>query len=258
MKIELFVGILTAIAATGVLFELICRSGHVRDSLSGTNAVVPPFIAVIAVIFALFSAANASDIWTRSRALRLSTEQEASTARSIVKFTENVGKAADQLHRALFVYLDAAVTVEKKWLETGEGREQPAQDAADALVREATLFAMSDAAPALKSLIITRVDELEKARVERLTRFEEHEALQHWLALMVLAMFTQLSVSLVHVGKPVAGIVSQTLFTVSVLAALVYLAVADGTLGPPRTAEMMASIGAVRDSMTFAGVAAGK
>jgi hypothetical protein len=259
MKADTFGYILAAVVAMGILLEWACRSRLVREALSGPNAVVPPFIAVVAVIFALFAAANASDIWGRSRALRLSTEAEATTARSIVKFTENVGGEAQRLRRALYDYLDAAVTIERNWMETGEGIAQPAQGAADALIEEATHFATtSNAAPSLKSLIVTRVDELRSARAERLTRFGETGALLHWLGLMTLAMITQISISLVHVGKPVASVTSQVVFTVSVVIAFVYLAVADGIIGPPRTIEMMNSLEGVLNAMSYGGVGFGK
>jgi hypothetical protein len=211
------------------------------------------------VIFGLFAAANASDLWGRSRALRLSTESEATTARSIVKFTENVGSEANLLRRALYDYLDAAVTIERNWMETGEGIAQPAQGAADALIEEATMFATtSNAAPSLKSLIVTRVDELRSARAERLTRFQETGSVVHWLGLVALAMITQVSVSLVHIGKPTASAVSQVVLTFSVIIALVYLALADGLIGPPRTIEMMESLEAVLNSMSYGGVGFGK
>ena len=88
MKVETFGYVIALIVVMGIVSELVCYLRPVRAVLSGTNAVVPPFIAVVAVIFGLFAAANASDIWGRSRALRLTTEREVTTARSIVKFTE--------------------------------------------------------------------------------------------------------------------------------------------------------------------------
>jgi len=258
MKIETFGYVIAAVVMTGILFELGMLLRPVRTALSGTNAVVPPFIAVVAVIFALFAAANASDIWGRSRALRLTTEREVTTARSIVKFTENVGREANLLRRALYDYLDAATTIERSWLETAEGLSQPAQGAADALIEEATTFATtSSAAPSLKSLIVTRVDELRSARSERLTRFLETGSITHWLGLATLAVITQLSISLVHVGKPAAGAIAQFTFTASVIVAFNYLAIEDGVIGPLRTLGMMDSLEGVLNSMSYGGVGFG-
>lgn len=259
MKAETFGYILAGLVLTGFLSELICNTTSVRSVLSGANAVVAPFIAIVAIIFSLFAAANASDIWGRSRALRITTEREVTTARSIVKFTENVGSEANLLRRALYDYLDAATTIERSWMATGEGISQPAQGAADALIQEATTFATaSSAVPSLKSLIVTRVDELRSARSERLTRALETGSIMHWLGLATLAMMTQISLSLVHVGKPVASATAQVVFTLSVFAAFAYLAVADGVLGPSRTLDMMESLEGVLNSMSYGGVGFGR
>jgi hypothetical protein len=259
MKVDFFVYVLAGIVVMGMLTELICYSPPVRAALSGVNAVVPPFIAVVAVIFALFAAANASDIWGRARALRLTTEREVTTARSIVKFTENVGKEANLLRRALYDYLDAATTIERSWMETNEGITQPAQGAADALIEEATTFATtSTAVPSLKALIVTRVDELRSARAERLTRFLETGSIIHWLGLATLAVITQISISLVHVGKPAASWTAQVTFTASVIVAFLYLAAEDGIIGPSRTLGMMDSLEGVLNSMSYGGVGFGR
>ncbi len=259
MKAETFSYIVAGIVLMGILSELICYSQPVRAALSGTNAVVPPFIAVVAVIFALFAAANASDIWGRARALRLTTEHEVTTARSIVKFTENVGNEANLLRRAIYDYLDAATTIERSWMETGEGIVQPAQGAADALIQEATTFATtSNAVPSLKALIVTRVDELRNARSERLTRFIETGSIMHWLGLATLAVITQISISLVHIGKPAASWTAQLTFTASVIVAFLYLAVEDGIIGPSRTIGMMDSLEGVLNSMSYGGVGFGR
>src|SRR5262249_6109909 len=150
---------LALFVATIIFFTLLSgwvfQTKPIRDRLSGTDHVVPTFIAVTAVIFGLFAAAHASDIWERSRNVRITTQREANIARSIVKFTENVGKEATDLRRALYEYLDAATTVERNWMETGQGLPEPAQGAADALIQEATEFAnTSNAAPSLKTLIV--------------------------------------------------------------------------------------------------------
>jgi hypothetical protein len=259
MKVETFGYVIAAIVVMGILSELVCYLRPVRAVLSGTNAVVPPFIAVVAVIFGLFAAANASDIWGRSRALRITTEREVTTARSIVKFTENVGAEANLLRRALYDYLDAATTTERSWMETGEGIVQPAQGAADALIQEATTFATtSNAAPSLKSLIVTRVDELRGARAERLTRFVETGSILHWLGLATLAIITQISISLEHIGKPTASATAQFFFTVSVVVAFLYLAFEDGVIGASRTIGMMDSIEGVLNSMSYGGVGFGR
>src|SRR4051794_28704659 len=88
---------IASVILSGVLSCWLSNLRIVRGAISGTDAIVPPFIAVTAVIFALFAAANASDIWGRSRNLHITTQREATIARSIVKFTENVGAEATHL-----------------------------------------------------------------------------------------------------------------------------------------------------------------
>jgi len=134
-----------------------------------------------------------------------------------------------------------------------------ASAAADALIQEATNFAnTSSAVTSLKTLIVTRVDELRSARSERLTRFLETGSVFHWLGLATLAVITQISISLVHVGKPAASWTAQLTFTASVIVAFLYLAAEDGIIGPSRTIGMMDSLEGVLNSMSYGGVGFGR
>ena len=78
-------------------------------------------------------------------------------------------------HRPVLViasagYLQAVTTREQTWLERSSEEESPAQAAADTLVQVVTLFVVQSPAPAsVKTLVVSKVDELRQARTERIS-----------------------------------------------------------------------------------------
>ena len=67
-----------------------------------------------------------------------------------------------------------------------------------------TLFAVQSAAsPVIKSLLISRVDELRQARTERIAlSIRSASAIPQWVGLATMATLTQLIIALAHAGKP--------------------------------------------------------
>jgi hypothetical protein len=214
---------------------LLLRLRAVREGLTGSDIVNTPFIGAVAVLFGLFVTFGASDVVQRSRELNLAAQKEANTARALLRLTESIGPTADPVRQSLIEYLQAATTTELDWLAArGEG-EPPARAQADTLVEATTLFVtQAGGAETVKSLIMSKVDDLRQARTQRIELSHASSSVSQWLGLTVIAFLTQLAIALTHAGKPNGAAAALTLFTAAAITAMAYLAWADGLLGPSK------------------------
>ncbi len=194
----------------------------------------------VAVMFSLFLAFSTSDIVQRSRDLNLAVQKEVSLARSIFKFSEAVGESAGPVREALIEYMQAVTTLEEAWLDGPGKDDSPAQDASDTMVQVATLFVVqSPAPPAVKSLIVTKVDEMRQARTERITLSRSSSGIPQWLVLTLVASITQIVIILGYIERPTSQRLVVGLFTFAAIGAMCYLAFLDGLIGPSKIAASL-------------------
>lgn len=233
---------LAAVGCTALLSVGICSLPFVSRRLKAGSHVESATFGTISVIFALFVAFGASEGTQRSRDLRLSVQKEVSLARSIFKFAEGVGPSANLVRQSLIEYLQAINASEQAWLENPTGAENPAQAAADSMVQVVTLFAVqSTASPLIKSLIVSKVDEMRQARTERISlSILPASAIPQWMGLATMATLTQLIIGLAHAGKLNAMRTAVGVFTAAACAAMCYLAWINGLIGASKlTAAML-------------------
>ncbi len=191
-------------------------------------------------MFGLFLAFSTSDITKRSGDLAVSAQKEVNVARSIFQYTESIGATAAPVRQALIEYVQAVTALEQAWLESSAEPVSPAQEMADTLVLVVTLFvAQSQTSAVLKSLILTKVDDLRQVRTERIALSRKSSDVAQWIMLTVFALITQLVIALGYVGKPNSRRVSVGCFTMAAVTAMAYLAWTDGLIGPSRIALTM-------------------
>ena len=241
MTSTIFAMFVAAVICSAFLLVHICSLSWVSQRIKPPGHVESATFGTISVMFALFVAFGASEMTQRSRDLRLSAQKEVSLARSIFKFAEGVGPSANPVRQGLIEYLQAINSTEQAWLENPTGSESPAQAAADTMVQVVTLFAVqSTASPVIKSLLISRVDELRQARTERIAlSIRSASAIPQWVGLAAMATLTQLIIALAHAGKAIAMRTAVGVFTAAACTAMSYLAWIDGLIGPPKLAAAM-------------------
>lgn len=191
----------------------------------------------IAVMFSLFLAFSTSDITQRSRDLSLSVQKEVNVARSIFQYAESIGASASPVRQALIEYLQSVTALEQAWLEHSVDPVSPSQDTVDTLVQVVTLFVVqSPASAAIKSLILTKVEEMRQARTERITLSRKSSGIEQWGVLTGIALITQLVIGLGYVGRTNSKRIAVSCFTAAAVTAMCYLAWNDGLIGPSKIA----------------------
>jgi len=232
---EYFAFVVATLVGNAVFCAWILSRRFVLKIFKHPDRIEAGSASTVAVMFSLFLAFSTSDIYQRSRDLNLAVQKEVSLARSIFKFSEAVGESANPVRDSLIEYLQAVTTLEEGWLEKPKTSDSPAQDTADTLVQVATLFVVqSPAPPAVKSLIVTKIDELRQARTERITGSRKSSGIPQWIVLTVVAMITQLVIVLGYIDKPWSQRFVVAGFSSAAIAAMCYLAWIDGLIGPSK------------------------
>jgi hypothetical protein len=237
---NLFVGVLAILLFGAAFSAFILGIRFVEDRFQPGDRVDTASAGLVAIMFSLFLAFSTSDISQRSRDLSVAVQKEVSVARSIVQFSDGVGASAAPVKQALIEYLQAVTALEQNWLELSGDATSPAQDMADTMVQVVTLFVVqSPASPSIKSLILTKVDEMRQARTERIAQSRKSSGVAQWLVLTVIALTTQFVVALGYVGRPRARLTVVCCFTAAAGTAMCYLAWNDGLIGPSKIALSM-------------------
>src|SRR5579884_3580142 len=228
----LLAAIILVVGNGAVLSRLVARK---RPFFNLSESISAPTMGTVAVLFGLFVTFGSSDVVQRSRELRLAVQREANVARSILRFCESVGPSATELREATIEYLQAATTRDRTWLAERSNQQAPSQGAADDLVQLVTMFvSLAKVADPVKSLIVTKVDELRQARTERLNLLLSPSSIPQWAGLVLMVVMTQLAIGLAHIDRKKAATAAILSFTVVAVSAMVYLSWIEGIIGPSR------------------------
>lgn len=203
------------------------------------TGLVAPFFTSVAVLFALLTGFLASDISDRNRQAFRATQVEASELRNI--YTLSIASASDMqmIRNALKSYIASVVSDE--WPAMGEARLSPSTDAAyDTLLREVSNPAIArSSGPAVHVALLNATVRVGTARADRLAIASDYTSGVKWIVVLVLALFTQLAIALVHLDKPRAFVVALVVFSGAVIVALGLIALQEypfyGTFRLPST-----------------------
>jgi hypothetical protein len=218
----------------------------------GADVIATPLVGIIVIFLAFFVGFGGADMREQNRALRHFAQEEANQARSVLRFAEGVGPSADQLREALIEYLQAATTVEQAWIKRGSRLASPAQPMADALVLSASIFTtQAKSSDVIKTLIITAVERLRQARLNRLGASLQFASLPEWLAITVLVLISHAMIAFVSVGKPRATLITLVAFSSAVVAVYIYLAWVDGLIGVSKAVISVAPLQQVLSTVTY-------
>lgn len=187
---------------------------------------VAPFFTAITVLFALFAAMLASDIWGRHKDANTAQVAEASAIRSITETAGLMPKAdGQQLILLVDHYVDAVTQ-----------REWPAMHIGDASQREAALpelkaleanalgFLAQSAQPkVIETRLINAIDALRTARLQRLTLAFDGISYAKWRALLAFGLLSLFSVGAVHMRRPRAMGIALSIMVAGILLTLAIL-----------------------------------
>lgn len=193
-------------------------------SLAG---VVAPFFGSVAILFALLTGFLANDISERNRRAHRAVEAEAGEIHNL--HTLSVASASDMqsIRKTIKAYVSSVITDE--WPAMDQGRASPATSAAyDDLLREVSNPSIAKASgPAVHSALLNSALRIGTSRNERIAISTDHTNDLKWLVVILLALFTQAAIALVHLERPRAFAASMIVFSSAVVVTLGIIALQE-------------------------------
>ncbi|MBB2963860.1 DUF4239 domain-containing protein [Methylobacterium sp. R2-1] len=185
------------------------------------TGIVPPYIAVVAVLLALLTGFVANDAWERQR--QASRVVQAERSHALAVYDLSIASAPDMsgLRASLFAYLDAVVKEEwPSMAETGASAPAAGQALGRLLQSAADPRNAAEAGEATHAALLDAVMQLRSARSERLALSAARSDESKWLTLLILAALTLTAIALVHCERPFAQATTLFLFSAAMVTTL--------------------------------------
>lgn len=223
----LFAVLIVAYGSTGFLWAWLSFRSPLSQRVHSLTGVVPPFIAAVGILFSLLTGFLANDIADRNRLATRAVNAEASAITSVN--TLSIATATDMadLRSALWAYAEAVVTDE--WPKLAQDLHSARTDQAMyELLRKASDSTITrDAGQAVQNNLLRAVMNIRDARADRLSLASDHTNSLKWAIVLLLAMFTQLTIALVHLDRPRPQAAALAVFSLATVIALGLIALQE-------------------------------
>lgn len=185
-----------------------------------TEEVVPPFFSYAAIIFALFAAMIASDIWGRYKDASMAVVSEASAVRSLLITATYIDPVdADAIKKSVEHYV--TVVVDKEWpaMKVMDNEQKEAGSGPLVELTSVVLGAMVNKPQArpFETRLQQAIDTIRTSRLTRLSYAFDPVQYGKWRGLILFGFLTLFSVGLCHVRKPRAMKIALGITVVGIL-----------------------------------------
>ncbi|MCO5130901.1 MAG: DUF4239 domain-containing protein [Xanthobacteraceae bacterium] len=215
-----------AAALAGLVFR-----SPARKPIHSFHGVVAPFFNAVAILFALLASFLANDVSERSRLAVRTVQSEAGELRNV--HTLSVASVSDMrsIRAALKAY--AASIVAEEWPAMAAFEAAPGTAAAyDNLLREVSQPGLSRASgAAVHSALLNATVRAGTLRNVRLALAADRTNDLKWLVVIVLGLFTQVAIGLVHLERGRAFVAALVVFASAVVVALGIIALQEYPFG---------------------------
>lgn len=187
---------------------------------SSGDDVVPPYIAVPAILFALLVTAFATDVWQKHTSAKEAVIREAAALRSLFHVSQQLGEQGGLLGKSTKDYINAVIN-----------QEWPAMIKADHANKEAAFAALQSLDATVSGIagnsglsqftvqrLRTALDTIQVSRLQRISLAHDAISVAKWASAMVLAVLSLVTIAIVHVRRPRAMAISLVLTILCVMA----------------------------------------
>lgn len=217
------VGYIPLAIALTVSFALLTYWVLVHSPLAewfSKEEVVPPFFSYAAIIFALFAAMIASDIWGRYKDASTTAVSEASAVRSLLITAAYIDPVdAKAIRESVAGYVNVVLNEEWPAMKVMDAEHKDAASGALIQLTSVVLGAMENKPQArpYETRLQQAIDAIRSSRLTRLSYAFDPVQYGKWRALMLFGLLTIFSVGLCHVRKPRAMKITLGVTVVGVL-----------------------------------------
>ena len=193
------------------------------------KAISPGLLSPLGIIFALFVAFTASQVWTDTEKAKAEIDREASALRTVVILANTFPREAEaQLRGLIRRYIADAVTQE--WVmmanRTANLRAIPGV-LAEALQATLALTPSSEGQKTAQREMATALETALDARRQRIMISQSQVNLLKWLCLCLQAVCALVAIAMVHSDSRLASIIALGIFATGVAASMLLILAHD-------------------------------
>ena len=223
----IFLGLIGFYGATGAIILFVCFKPAWRKGVLSFNGIVPPFFVAPGIIFSLMMSFLASDVWERDRLASHSVLDERDAVAAVYDLAGATGTAMPKLREATREYLASVLHDELPRMHHA-GESPQTTLALDSLMRLAMDPAIAQqAGPALQGALISAVLRIASDRSSMLALSANEIDGYKWSFVLLLALFGQIGVAVVHLDRIRPHIMAQVIFTLASITALGLIAICE-------------------------------
>jgi hypothetical protein len=218
---------------TAVLLVFLSFGPWTGRFVSTFRGLVGPFFGATTLILGILIGFLANDIWDRNRRAATAIKSEAEDLVEIVRLAQTFDMPADPVVAAVRSYAEAVVR--KEWPQMAQGESAPEAERAlgDLLRAVARPVQLPGSNLALDKVLLDTALSVRTDRNTRLALSRDESASVKWVAVIVLAVLSQISVAAVHLEKPRPQILALAIYTCSLLFIFGLLAAHELPFEPP-------------------------
>lgn len=224
-----------------VLLYWTSQHSRLAGKFRAFEGLSPTSIGTVGVLFGLFSAFLASDIWQRVHDFELGFEREASAIDHLQNIAEAMGDNGEPILLVLKDYVRVSIYGAPAMID---GRQFA--HAGDTLDR--VFPAISDAVQgqyshlAARSIMLTDVKEILDARATRNYIAHSHSDPHKWVAVMLLGLLTQLTIALTYVERSKVQAAALTIFTLAFVVSIAIFATHERGMADPTFVPLQSKV----------------
>ena len=218
------------LSVAAILVWLSFRS-PVSPFIQTLKGVVAPFFSSTAVIFGLLIAFLANDIWDRNKQAERIVAIESETLIALYSLGAASGSDNPRLRTAIRAYVSAVIDDEWPRLALQQ-RSTKTDGAMNSLLQEVALPSSAKDASVQRTMLDMAL-KVHTAHEDRIALANDRTVATKWLAVLLLALITQISIAVVHLDKPRPQAAALGIFTVAAVLLLGLLAVHEAPFEPP-------------------------
>ena len=229
--VMLFASLFAFYLATAALLVWLSFRSKLSDRIQSFKGLVAPFFVSTATIFGLLVGFLSNDIWERNKQASRVVLAESDTLLALYSLGAASGSDDRGLRTAIRVYVRAVVDDEWPRLAVQE-RSAQVDAALNTLLREvAQPVATKDAV--IQRTMLDMVLRIRAAREDRVVLSNDRTMGTKWMAVLLLALITQIAIAAVHLERPRPQLAALVIFTIAAVSILGLLAVHEAPFEPP-------------------------
>jgi hypothetical protein len=212
---------------SAIVLHLISFHWPTRRHVESLKGMTSPFFATANTLFALMIAFLGTGVWESYRAATQAVVHEREGIQSVLELANAVPSEAVRLRERVNQYV--ASVLDDEWYKRPVGHGSVRTDAAlRALLGAAAAPEMGASAnPAVQGALLSAVERISGARSARLVLMQVPNDGPRWVAVLLLAFLTQVTVAVTHLDRARGQIVALGLSTGAAIIALAVVAMLE-------------------------------